>query len=289
MQAGPGKGCGMPLFLALLAVPIIEIALFIQVGGLIGLWPTLAIVLLTAMLGSQLIRAAGLGAFLALRSSISDMRDPTGPLFDGAMILLSGALLLTPGFLTDSIGLLLLIPRPARGALPAPPPAHHPAQLRRPAATAAGRRRDRGRIPAGRSRRLAPSPLRPRGRTDKTRRDPEPEEPTMAETQSRRRAADADAAADAACSASSSATCRFENVIASKPVAGEVTPDVQVQVEPRRPQARPQENQYEVISQVQGHLEEQGRRGRAVPARARIWRDFPDRPACPRNRCTRSC
>jgi UPF0716 protein FxsA len=100
----------MPLFLALLMVPIIEIALFIQVGGLIGLWPTLAIVILTAMLGSQLIRRQGLGAFLALRSSISDMRDPTGPLFDGAMILLSGALLLTPGFLTDSIGLLLLIP-----------------------------------------------------------------------------------------------------------------------------------------------------------------------------------
>ena len=100
----------MPLFLALLLVPIIEIALFVQVGGAIGLWPTLAIVVGTAILGTQLIQRQGLGAFLALRSSISEMRDPTGPLFDGAMILLSGALLLTPGFLTDTIGLLLLIP-----------------------------------------------------------------------------------------------------------------------------------------------------------------------------------
>ena len=100
----------MWLFLALVAIPIIEIALFIQIGGLIGLWPTLLIVLLTAMLGSSLIRRQGVGAFLALRSSVADMRDPTGPLFDGAMILLSGALLLTPGFLTDTMGLLLLVP-----------------------------------------------------------------------------------------------------------------------------------------------------------------------------------
>ncbi len=106
----------MWLFTALVMIPIIEIALFIQVGGLIGLWPTLLIVVLTAMLGSSLIRRQGLGAFLALRSSLSDLRDPTGPLFDGAMILLSGALLLTPGFLTDTMGLLLLIP-PLRASL----------------------------------------------------------------------------------------------------------------------------------------------------------------------------
>lgn len=106
----------MPLFLALLLVPIIEIGLFIQVGGAIGLWPTLLIVIATALLGSSLIRRQGIGAFVALRSSISELQDPTGPLFDGAMILLSGALLLTPGFLTDTIGLLLLIP-PLRAAL----------------------------------------------------------------------------------------------------------------------------------------------------------------------------
>jgi UPF0716 protein FxsA len=106
----------MWVFLALLLVPIIEITLFVKVGGLIGLWPTLLIVVLTAIVGSQLIRRQGLAAFLALRSSISDLRDPTGPLFDGAMVLFSGALLLTPGFLTDAIGLLLLLP-PVRAAL----------------------------------------------------------------------------------------------------------------------------------------------------------------------------
>lgn len=100
----------MWLFLALVMVPVVEIALFIEVGGAIGLWPTLLIVVLTAVLGSQLIRRQGIGAFLALRSSVSELRDPTRALFDGAMILFSGALLLTPGFLTDTTGLILLIP-----------------------------------------------------------------------------------------------------------------------------------------------------------------------------------
>ena len=115
-KAGGQKGYRMWLFVVLLMIPVIEIALFVQVGGLIGLWPTLLIVVLTAMLGSSLIRRQGVGAFLALRSSLSDLRDPTGPLFDGAAILLSGALLLTPGFLTDTLGLLLLVP-PLRAAL----------------------------------------------------------------------------------------------------------------------------------------------------------------------------
>ena len=74
----------MWLFIAFLAVPIIEIALFIQVGGWIGLWPTLAIVVITAILGTFLVRTQ--------------------------MILVAGALLLTPGFFTDAAGFTLLIP-----------------------------------------------------------------------------------------------------------------------------------------------------------------------------------
>jgi UPF0716 protein FxsA len=105
----------MWLFLALIAVPIIEIGLFIQVGGVIGLWPTLGIVLLTALLGSYMIRRQGVEALMSLRTSVGEMRDPTRPLFDGASIIFAGALLLTPGFLTDSIGLLLLLP-PVRTA-----------------------------------------------------------------------------------------------------------------------------------------------------------------------------
>ena len=100
----------MYLFLLFLAVPLIEIALFIQVGGIIGLWPTLAVVILTALLGTAMIRSQGASALNDIKRSIEDMRDPSGPLAHGAMILFSGALLLTPGFFTDTVGFLLLIP-----------------------------------------------------------------------------------------------------------------------------------------------------------------------------------
>ena len=100
----------MLLFIAFLAVPLIEIALFIQVGGAIGLWATLAIVVLTAIAGTALVRGQGIMTLNRLRSSFSDMQDPTEPLVHGAMILFSGALLLTPGFFTDAVGFALLVP-----------------------------------------------------------------------------------------------------------------------------------------------------------------------------------
>ncbi|WP_170382333.1 FxsA family protein [Ruegeria atlantica] len=100
----------MYLFLAFLLVPIIEIALFIQVGGLIGLWPTLAIVVLTAVLGTALVRTQGRMALADLQRSFAELDDPTEPLAHGAMILMSGMLLLTPGFFTDVVGFALLIP-----------------------------------------------------------------------------------------------------------------------------------------------------------------------------------
>ena len=100
----------MWLLIAFIAVPLIEITLFIQVGGAIGLGWTLAIVVLTAILGTWLVRSQGAAALGNLRRSFSDMRDPTEPLVHGAMILFSGALLLTPGFFTDGVGFALLIP-----------------------------------------------------------------------------------------------------------------------------------------------------------------------------------
>lgn len=100
----------MWLFLAFLAVPLIEIALFIQIGGLIGLWPTLAIVVLTAILGTSLVRTQGALAMNDLRRSFGTLSDPSEPLAHGAMILFSGALLLTPGFFTDFLGFALLVP-----------------------------------------------------------------------------------------------------------------------------------------------------------------------------------
>ncbi|MEH6829238.1 FxsA family protein [Sulfitobacter sp.] len=100
----------MWLLIAFIAVPMIEIALFIQVGGFIGLWPTLLIVILTALAGTYLVKSQGRLALSQLQSSFSDLRDPTEPLVHGAMILFSGALLLTPGFFTDAVGFALLIP-----------------------------------------------------------------------------------------------------------------------------------------------------------------------------------
>lgn len=100
----------MWLFIAFLAVPLIEITLFIQIGGAIGLGWTLVTVVLTAIAGTWLVRNQGLLAMSQLKSSFSDLRDPTEPLVHGAMILFSGALLLTPGFFTDAVGFLLLVP-----------------------------------------------------------------------------------------------------------------------------------------------------------------------------------
>jgi len=106
----------MYLLLAFLLVPIVEIALFIQVGGMIGLWPTLAIVVFTAVLGTWLVKTQGRMALGQLRNSFHQLDDPTEPLAHGAMILVAGALLLTPGFFTDAVGFSLLMP-PVRVAV----------------------------------------------------------------------------------------------------------------------------------------------------------------------------
>lgn len=100
----------MWLFLLFIGVPLIEIALFIQVGGVIGLWWTLGVVILTAALGTAMIRTQGSLAMRDIRQSLDKFDDPTEPLANGAMILFAGALLLTPGFFTDFFGFLLLVP-----------------------------------------------------------------------------------------------------------------------------------------------------------------------------------
>lgn len=100
----------MWLFALFLAVPLIEIALFIQIGGAIGLWLTLLIVVVTAIIGTFLVRSQGAQELMRLRQSLDRLEDPTSPLVHGAMILFSGALLLTPGFFTDAVGFALLVP-----------------------------------------------------------------------------------------------------------------------------------------------------------------------------------
>ena len=95
------------LLLAFVITPIVEIAVFIQIGGEIGLWPTLAIVVITAMAGTALLRAQGLATFAGAQESLARGEFPVRQVFDGACLLVAGALLLTPGFVTDGIGLAL--------------------------------------------------------------------------------------------------------------------------------------------------------------------------------------
>lgn len=94
----------------MIAVPILEIAVFIEVGGTLGIAATLAIVLLTAIAGTALLRHQGLATLARVRKSLEQGRLPMAEVFDGLCLLVAGALLLTPGFVTDSVGLLLFYP-----------------------------------------------------------------------------------------------------------------------------------------------------------------------------------
>lgn len=98
------------LFLALVAVPIIEIALFIEIGGLIGILPTLATVIVTAALGAILLRAQGGGLLRRAHESMARGAVPVAEVVHGVFLLAAGLLLLTPGFFTDAIGFALMIP-----------------------------------------------------------------------------------------------------------------------------------------------------------------------------------
>jgi len=98
------------LLIAFIAVPLLEIAVFIKVGAEIGLWWTLAVVLLTAMLGTWMLRLQGLATLRRAQESLRRNELPLAEVFDGACLLVAGVLLLTPGFVTDSFGLLLFLP-----------------------------------------------------------------------------------------------------------------------------------------------------------------------------------
>ena len=100
----------MWLFLIFVAIPIIEIALFIKIGGWLGLFPTLFIIIITAALGTYLVRSQAIATFGNIRQSFKTLANVTEPLVEGAMILFAGALLVTPGFFTDFVGFLLLTP-----------------------------------------------------------------------------------------------------------------------------------------------------------------------------------
>lgn len=98
------------LLLLFVVVPLIELALLIEIGQLVGLLPTIALVVLTGIGGAALARAEGLRTLWSLRSALEAGRLPGRELMDGAAILVGGALLLTPGLLTDLVGFSLLLP-----------------------------------------------------------------------------------------------------------------------------------------------------------------------------------
>ena len=104
------------LFLFFSIIPVIEIAILIKVGSYIGVIETISIVILTAIIGAFLVRQEGLTVMYKLRQKIQEGVMPAEEIFDGVMILISGALLLTPGFVTDVIGFSLVFP-PSRRVL----------------------------------------------------------------------------------------------------------------------------------------------------------------------------
>ena len=106
----------MWLFLLFILIPLLEIWLFIILGGFIGVYPTLFVILLTAILGTFLVKTQGINVLKEIQSKFNELENPTEPIVHGAMILFAGALLLTPGFFTDTVGFLLLLPKVRRAA-----------------------------------------------------------------------------------------------------------------------------------------------------------------------------
>ena len=102
------------LFLIFLIVPVIEIYLLIKVGSLIGAIPTVAILLLISLLGAYLVKSQGFRIFMQVREELSRGRLPAAQMLDGALILVGGLLLTTPGFFTDFLGIFFLIPASRR-------------------------------------------------------------------------------------------------------------------------------------------------------------------------------
>jgi len=98
------------VFLALLVVPLIEIAVIIAVGKVIGGWPTLLLLLLESALGAYLVRREGARAWTALSRALATGTMPARELADAALVLVGGALLLAPGFLTDVVGFAFVLP-----------------------------------------------------------------------------------------------------------------------------------------------------------------------------------
>ena len=98
------------VFLALLVVPVAEIALIVAVGKVIGGWQTIALLLFESALGAYLVKREGRRSWRALKEALNTGRMPGRELADAALVLIGGTLLLTPGFLTDIVGFFFILP-----------------------------------------------------------------------------------------------------------------------------------------------------------------------------------
>ena len=98
------------LVLLFIVLPIAELYVIIKVGEAIGVLPTIALLVLDSFLGASLLRSQGRAAWRRFNAALSQGRVPAREVFDGAMVILGGAFLITPGFISDVIGLLLLLP-----------------------------------------------------------------------------------------------------------------------------------------------------------------------------------
>lgn len=102
------------LLLLFVLVPIVELILLVEIGQLVGTLPTIALIILTGVLGAFLVRRQGVQVLARIRTELQGGRLPADSIFDGAIILVAGAFLVTPGILTDTLGFLCLIPTTRR-------------------------------------------------------------------------------------------------------------------------------------------------------------------------------
>jgi UPF0716 protein FxsA len=110
MAARRRSAVGWLLLALFIVVPLVEIYVIIQVGQTIGPWWTILLLVLDSILGSWLIKREGSRAFRALREALDSGRMPAKELADGALILIGGTLMLAPGFVTDGLGILMILP-----------------------------------------------------------------------------------------------------------------------------------------------------------------------------------
>ncbi len=132
------------LVVVFVVVPLAELFVLIQVGGQIGALPTIAILVADSILGSLLLRSQGREAWRRFNAALAAGRPPAREVLDGGLVIFGGAFLITPGFLTDLVGLALLLP-PTRALVRRALVGHFSRRAVVGVAAAAGRRRSRAR------------------------------------------------------------------------------------------------------------------------------------------------